>query len=107
MAQFVVRNVESSVKMRLQRRARRHGHSMEEEIRDILRNAVKDESSLAGGLGTEISSLFSKVGLIDNKIISSPLEVNAKLISFGGEPLFDVILYYQLVSSLIYLINSA
>jgi antitoxin FitA len=62
-AQFVVRNVESSVKVRLQRRARRHGHSMEEEIRDILRNAVKDESSLAGGLGTEMSSLFSKVGL--------------------------------------------
>ncbi len=54
-----------------------------------------------------VSYLFSKVGLIDNKIVSSPLEVNAKLISFDGEPLFDVILYYQLVGSLIYLIDSA
>jgi plasmid stability protein len=63
MAQFVVRNVESSVKLRLQRRARRNGHSMEEEVRDILRDAVKEESSQAGGLGTEISALFSQAGL--------------------------------------------
>ena len=40
MAQFVVRNIENGVKDRLQRRARRNGHSMEEEVRDILRNAV-------------------------------------------------------------------
>ena len=66
MAQFVVRNVDNSVKTRLQRRARRNGHSMEEEIRDILRDAVKTESSTVGGLGTEISSLFSKVGLRDD-----------------------------------------
>ncbi|MGA9643749.1 MAG: Arc family DNA-binding protein [Terriglobales bacterium] len=63
MAQFVVRNVETSVKTRLQRRARRNGRSMEEEIRDILRDAVKAESSGGGGLGTEISALFSKIGL--------------------------------------------
>ncbi|MFZ0478282.1 MAG: Arc family DNA-binding protein [Terriglobales bacterium] len=63
MAQFVVRNVEGSVKLRLQRRARRNGHSMEEEVRDILRDAVKDESSQVGGLGSEISALFSSAGL--------------------------------------------
>ena len=63
MGQLVVRNLEDSIKARLQRRARRHGHSMEEEVRDILRDAVKAESSPAGGLGTEISALFSKVGL--------------------------------------------
>ncbi|MGH9584443.1 MAG: FitA-like ribbon-helix-helix domain-containing protein [Bryobacteraceae bacterium] len=56
-------NIESSVKLKLQRRARKHGHSMEEEIRDILRSAVSDEDTQAGGLGTEISSLFSKAGL--------------------------------------------
>jgi len=37
MAQLVVRNLENSVKARLQRRARRNGRSMEEEVRDILR----------------------------------------------------------------------
>ena len=63
MAQFVVRNVESSVKLRLQRRARRNGHSMEEEVRDILRDAVKEEDDRAGGLGTELAALFSGIGL--------------------------------------------
>ncbi len=63
MAQFVVRNIEDEVKARLQRRAARHGRSMEEEVRDILRNAVRVEDVSTGGLGTEISSLFAKVGL--------------------------------------------
>jgi len=63
MAQLVVRNIETEVKARLQRRATRHGRSMEEEVRDILRNAVKVEDVSAGGLGTAISSLFAKVGL--------------------------------------------
>jgi antitoxin FitA len=62
-AQFVVRNIENAVKARLQRRARRNGRSMEEEVRDILRNAVNNEEVAAGGLGTEISALFGGVGL--------------------------------------------
>ena len=63
MAQLVVRNIEESVKSRLRRRAAQRGRSMEEEVRDILRDAVKEEETTAGGLGTEISSLFKKVGL--------------------------------------------
>jgi antitoxin FitA len=63
MAQLVVRNIENEVKVRLQRRARRHGRSMEEEVRDILRNAVNEKDVPVGGLGTEISALFAKVGL--------------------------------------------
>jgi plasmid stability protein len=63
MAQLVVRNIENGVKARLQRRARRHGHSMEEEVRDILRSAVKEAELPSGGLGTEISSLFAESGL--------------------------------------------
>jgi plasmid stability protein len=63
MAQFVVRNIENTVKARLQRRARRNGRSMEEEIRDILRCAVVEEPVETGGLGKEIAGLFSKVGL--------------------------------------------
>jgi len=63
MAQLLVRNIENGVKARLQRRARRNGHSMEEEVRDILRAAVhKEENVLAGGLGTELSKLFPKSG---------------------------------------------
>jgi antitoxin FitA len=63
LAQFVVRNLEEEVKTRLQRRAARHGKSMEEEVRDILRNALKEDEPPAGGLGTEIASLFGKIGL--------------------------------------------
>ena len=63
MAQFVVRNIENEVKARLQRRAARHGRSMEEEVRDILRNAVNEQDAARGGLGTEISSLFASAGL--------------------------------------------
>jgi antitoxin FitA len=63
MAQLVVRNIESTVKARLQRRAKRNRRSMEEEVRDILRNAVNEEEVLSGGLGTEISKLFAKTGL--------------------------------------------
>ena len=63
MAQLVVRNIEIAVKTRLQRRARRHGLSMEEEVRDILRNAVTEEDRPAVGLGTEIASLFVRAGL--------------------------------------------
>ncbi len=63
MAQFVVRNIEDGVKLRLQRRATRNGRSMEEEVREILRNAINEESVPSGGVGTEIAALFSKVGL--------------------------------------------
>jgi antitoxin FitA len=40
MAQVIVRNLEDEVKSALKDRAARHGWSMEEEVRHILRNAV-------------------------------------------------------------------
>jgi plasmid stability protein len=61
-AQLVVRNIENGVKAQLQRRARRNRRSMEEEVRDILRNAVIEQAVPSGGLGTEISALFAKTG---------------------------------------------
>ena len=63
MAQFVVRNLADSVKTRLQRRAVRNGRSMEEEVRDILRVALKDDEVSEKGLGTEIAGLFARAGL--------------------------------------------
>jgi plasmid stability protein len=49
-AQFLVCNIESSVKASLQRRARRNGRSMEEETRDILRVALNDDKVPSNGL---------------------------------------------------------
>ena len=64
MGQLVVRNLEDDVKARLRRRAARRGRSMEEEVRDILRDAVKgDEDAPPGSLGTAIASRFQEVGL--------------------------------------------
>ena len=51
------------LKYELKRRAERHGRSMEEEIRDILRNAVKEEGRKGKGIGTEIVELFKGIGL--------------------------------------------
>ena len=62
MAQLVVRN-RRGVKKQLRRRAIRHGRSMEDEVRDILHNAVKDEGRAVGRLGSEIAALFDGTGL--------------------------------------------
>jgi plasmid stability protein len=63
MAQLIVRNLDEAVKRKLKRRAARHNRSMEEEVRDILRNAVKHEGSRRGGFGTEAAKLFRGIGL--------------------------------------------
>jgi antitoxin FitA len=63
MAQILVRKIDDSLKRKLQRRAERHGHSMEEEVRDILRNAVKEEAKPEKGLGTRIAERFKGIGL--------------------------------------------
>jgi antitoxin FitA len=63
LAQLIVRNLEEAVKRKLKRRAARHGHSMEQEIREILRNAVKDEGRQRKGFGTAVVELFKGIGL--------------------------------------------
>jgi antitoxin FitA len=63
MAQLVVRNIEDDVKQRLQRRAKRHGCSLEAEVREILRGAVMAEEQPAGGLGSDIAARFRGHGL--------------------------------------------
>jgi antitoxin FitA len=62
-AQLLVCNLEEDLKARLQRSAARHGRSLEEEIVGILRDALQDSDSQEGGLGTEISALFSRISL--------------------------------------------
>uniref|UniRef100_A0A2N9GZP6 Integrase catalytic domain-containing protein n=1 Tax=Fagus sylvatica TaxID=28930 RepID=A0A2N9GZP6_FAGSY len=49
------------------------------------------------------SDLPSRVGLTDHKIVNTPIELNARLTPFFGEPLSDPTLYRQLVGSLVYL----
>ena len=61
MAQFVVRDLEDDVKARLRRRAARNGRSLEAEVRDILRDAAKNDSVKSAGLGTRIAARFTSL----------------------------------------------
>ena len=76
-AQLLVRNLDEDVKRRLQERAARRGHSMEEEVRDILARlgfrsldevlraaaAALDDQPRAEPLGTRIARRFAGLGL--------------------------------------------
>ena len=66
MAQLVVRNLEDDVKAGLQLRARRHGRSTEEEVRAILREAVKPEIAGSAGLGSRLKARFAGIGLSED-----------------------------------------
>lgn len=66
MAQLVVRNLDDDVKVKLQRRAQRHGRSTEEEVRDILRGAVRHEGAPAPPLGTRLKARFARSGLAED-----------------------------------------
>jgi plasmid stability protein len=63
MAQLLVRQLDEDVKAALQRRARAHGHSMEEEVREILREALRTEPGAPMKLGSAIAARFRGVGL--------------------------------------------
>ena len=43
MAQVIVRNLDEKVVASLKRRAERHGHSLEQELRDILSRAARPD----------------------------------------------------------------
>lgn len=63
MAQLLVRNLDDDVKAKLQRRAKRHGRSTEEEVREILRNAVKGDDGVRPPLGSRLAARFARIGL--------------------------------------------
>ncbi|HUH69770.1 MAG TPA: toxin-antitoxin system [Mycobacterium sp.] len=63
MAQILVRQIDDDTKSKLQRLARRHGRSTEEEAREILRNAVREVDEPPAKLGSRIAARFSGVGL--------------------------------------------
>lgn len=65
MAQVVVRNIEEDVKTKLKQRAAQHGWSMEEEVRQILRNATRITEPPSGRLGSRIAQRFHEVGLAE------------------------------------------
>ncbi len=65
MAQVIVRNIEDDVKAGLKARAARHGWSMEEEVRQILRRAVSEMDQVRPKLGSRIAARFAGAGLTE------------------------------------------
>ena len=63
MATLTIRNLDDAVRDRLRQRAAEHGHSMEEEVRQILRQVVKpaDTEATREGLGSRIHNHFARL----------------------------------------------
>lgn len=58
MNSLTIRNVDDATKQRLRVRAARHGVSMEEEVRRILKEALRPEDA-PSGLGRRLRDRFS------------------------------------------------
>jgi plasmid stability protein len=63
MAQLIVRQLDEDVKLALQRQAKAHDRSTEEEVREILRAAVHTGQPAPVKLGSAISGRFRGHGL--------------------------------------------
>lgn len=64
MAMLTIRNIDESLKAKLKIVAAKHGVSMEEQARRILREAIQPKSKKKG-LGTRIHQRFAKAGGVD------------------------------------------
>ncbi len=69
MAALNIRNLDETVKRRLQVRAARHGRSMESEAREILADAVREPADSAG-LFTALLERFGTLGGVDVELPS-------------------------------------
>ena len=65
MTQVIVCNIEDDINVLLKVRATRHGWSMEEEVRQILRSAVSNVGQTRPGLGSSIAARFEGIGLTE------------------------------------------
>ena len=76
MATLTIRNLDDAVRDRLRRRAAEHGHSMEEEVRQILRQVVEPAKPAATteGLGSRI---HRGVGITHPQPLRKPWELRA------------------------------
>ena len=68
MGQLIVRRLDDAIKAQIKERAKRHGRSLEAEVRAIVEDAIKRDNSQAGeaehvGFGTLMRQRFSKIGL--------------------------------------------
>ena len=65
MATMTIRNIDEDLKARLRVQAARHGRSMEDEARDILRTALSAEPESGGSLVEAIRMRFAQLGGVE------------------------------------------
>jgi plasmid stability protein len=82
MAQILVRNLDDGLKGRLQRRAKLHGQSMEAVVRDILRDALREEKAQTVGFGTASVALFSGSGIYLDEPIAEIHDMRMEIPNF-------------------------
>ena len=65
MASITVRNLDEELKRRLRIRAARHGKSMEQEVRDILKDALDEEVPTGKDFIERIRTRFAELGGVE------------------------------------------
>jgi antitoxin FitA len=68
MASITIRNLDDALKGRLRVRAARHGRSMEDEVRHILRTALAETPPQRANLAEAIRRRFEPLGGVELKI---------------------------------------
>lgn len=70
MASLTIRNLEEPIKEMLRIRAAHHGNSMEEEVRQILRQTLIQDTQLSANLAESIQKRFAQLGGVDDFTIA-------------------------------------
>jgi len=65
MATMTIRNIDEDLKARLRIQAARHGRSMEDEVRDILRTALSTQPKSGASLYKAIRARFEPLGGVE------------------------------------------
>lgn len=80
MATMTIRNIDDQLKARLRVQAARHGRSMEDEARDILRVALSVEPERGASLVEAIRARVVPLGGIDLELpVREPIRTPAEL----------------------------
>jgi plasmid stability protein len=75
MASLTIRNVDDDVKSRLRLRAAEHGHSMEEEARVILREALQPGNTHSTPLAQRIQNRFAAANQLADTQQALPIPI--------------------------------
>lgn len=68
MASIIIRNLDKALKRKLAVRAARHGHSLQEEVHHILRNALAENTPAPTNLFEAIRRHVDPLGGVELKI---------------------------------------